>query len=242
MATLREITGGSVNSLMQEYTTIANNLANVNTAGYKRRVNAFSQILDDVTNLREPQEGIPSVRVGVDFTQGGLVQTGRSLDLALHGGGFFVVETPERPLYTRNGTFQVNGQGQIVDAQGRIIGGEGGAIVIPKEVTVSDIVVSSDGTVSAGDLTIGRLRVVEFENPKTDLASAGTNCFAAIGTAEPAMAKSTTVRQGYHEGSNVNAMEELVGLITVTRIYESSMKVLTARSEANKGMLSVAMG
>ncbi|HSV27355.1 MAG TPA: flagellar hook basal-body protein, partial [Sedimentisphaerales bacterium] len=197
---------------------------------------------DDVTNLRGPVAGVPLTRSGVDFTQGGLVPTGRSLDLAINGSGFFVVETPERPLYTRNGTFQVNGQGQIVDAQGRIIGGEGGAVVIPAEVAVSDLVVASDGTISAGGLTMGRLRIVEFENPKTDLVSAGMNCFAAVGASAPAMAQNATVRQGYQEGSNVNAMEELVGLITVSRLYESSMKVLTARSEASRSLMSVAMG
>ena len=74
------------------------------------------------------------------------------------------------------------------------------------------------------------------------MVAAGTNCFATTGSAEPAAAKNTTVRQGYQENSNVNSMEELVGLMTVTRIYESSMKVLLAQSDANKGMISVAMG
>ncbi len=242
MAEVRETTAASVNSLMQEYSTIANNLANVSTAGYKRRVNTFSQVLDDVTNLKGQNDAGPSLKVGVDFTQGHLTQTGRSLDLALNGKGFFVVETPERPLYTRNGTFQINGEGQIVDAQGRIISGEGGAVVVPKEVSISELNVSPDGSITAGDLSIGRLRIVEFEDPRTQLAASGTNCFAAIGTAEPAAAGSTTVKQGYQENSNVNAMEELVGLIAVTRLYESSMKVLISQSDAHKSMMSVAMG
>jgi len=242
MATVNEITGSSVNSLMQEYMTIANNLANASTAGYKRRVNAFSQILETVQNTGAQTASEQSVTLGIDFTQGHAIQTGRRLDLALQGDGFFVVETPEGALYTRNGTLQVNGQGQVVDAQGRIIAGESGAIVIPKEVSISDLNISDDGKISSGDLTIGRFRIVEFENRQSDLKPAGGNCFAAVGEAEPALAKNTMVRQGYQESSNVNTMEELVGLITVTRVYESSMKVLTAKTDADKNLLSVAMG
>jgi flagellar basal-body rod protein FlgF len=243
MATVQETTGASVSALMQEYDTITHNLANASTTGYKRKVNAFSQILDKVTNGDRPaaQEGL-GVTLGVDFSQGHTVQTGRSLDLALQGEGFFVVETPTGPLYTRNGTFQVNGMGQVVDSQGRIIAGDGGPIVIPKEVSTSTINVSDDGKVSAGSLAIGRFRVVEFADKKTELTPVGMNCFAAVGGDGPKAAKASMIKQGYQESSNVNTMEELVGLITVTRVYEANMKVLTSKSDAGKNMLTVAMG
>jgi flagellar basal-body rod protein FlgF len=242
MATVRETTGVSINSLMQEYNTITHNLANASTNGYKRRVNAFSQILDSITNANQPATGTPAIKLGIDFSQGHMVQTGRSLDLALQGDGLFVVETPEGPLYTRSGSFQTNGQGQIVDPQGRIIAGEGGAIVVPKEVSLSALNISQDGKVSTGSLIIGRLKIVEFSNRSQDLTPAGTNCFAANGSGEPKVATKTTVQQGYQESSNVNAMEELVGLITVTRVYESSMKILTSKSDSDKSLLTAAMG
>jgi flagellar basal-body rod protein FlgF len=243
MASVQETAGISVNALMQEYDTITHNLANASTTGYKRRVNAFSQILDKATNGDRPagKDG-PGVTLGIDFSQGHSVQTGRNLDLALQGEGFFVVETPAGPLYTRNGMFQVNGMGQIVDSQGRIIAGEGGPIVIPKETPTSTVNVSDDGKVSAGGLAIGRFRVVEFADKKTELNPVGMNCFTAAGGEGPKPAKASTVKQGYQENSNVNTMEELVGLITVTRVYEANMKVLTSKSEAGKSMLSVAMG
>jgi flagellar basal-body rod protein FlgF len=242
MATILETTGVSVNSLMQEHNTITHNLANASTSGYKRRVNAFSQILDSMTNVNQPATGTTAVRLGVDFSQGHMVQTGRSLDLALQGDGLFVVETPEGPLYTRSGSFQTNGQGQVVDPQGRIIAGDGGAIVVPKEVSLSELNVSQDGKVSSGSLIIGRFKIVEFDNRSQDLTPAGANCFAANGTGEPKVAKNTTVQQGYQESSNVNTMEELVGLITVTRVYESSMKILTSKGDAERTLLTAAMG
>jgi flagellar basal-body rod protein FlgF len=240
MASIRETTGASVSSLTQEYATITHNIANASTAGYKRRVNAFSQILDEVRGI--DRTGSPAATQGIDFSQGHLVQTSRSLDLALQGKGFFVVETPSGPLYTRNGSFQINGQGQIVDTQGRIVAGEGGAITVPKEVSTSDLTVSAEGKIGAGGMAIGKLKVVEFANPASELTPSGTNCFSASGTSRAAQAKETKVNQGYQESSNVNSMEELVGLITVTRLYESNMKVLTSRSDADKSMLSVAMG
>jgi flagellar basal-body rod protein FlgF len=241
MATVNELAGGSVDSLMQEYTTIAHNIANASTTGYKRRVNVFSQILDEVKNADRPGASVGS-RLGVDFSQGHLVQTSRSLDAALQGKGFFVVETPSGPLYTRTGAFQVNGQGQIVDSQGRIVAGEGGAITVPKEVSIADLNIGKDGRVSSGKLAIGRLKIVEFANPATQLTPAGTSCFSASETAKPAQAKETSVNQGFQESSNVDNMEEMVGLITVTRLYESNMKVLTSKGDADKSMLTVAMG
>jgi flagellar basal-body rod protein FlgF len=242
MQSIRETMGTSIGSLTQEYATITHNIANVSTAGYKRRVNAFSQILDEVRGIDRSGTGSPTAALGVDFSQGHLVQTSRSLDLALQGKGFFVVETPSGALYTRNGTFQINGQGQIVDAQGRIVAGEGGAITVPKEVSTSDLNVSADGKIGAGAMAIGKLKIVEFSDPAAQLTPTGTNCFSVKGTSQPTQAKETTVSQGYQESSNVNSMEELVGLITVTRLYESNMKVLTSRSDADKSMLSVAMG
>jgi flagellar basal-body rod protein FlgF len=242
MDALRETMGASVNSVTQEYATITNNLANVSTSGYKRRVNAFSQILDKIRGIDRNGTGAPIPSLGVDFSQGHLVQTSRSLDVALEGKGFFVIETPSGPLYTRNGAFQINGQGQIVDSQGRIVAGSGGAITVPKEVPTSELTVGNDGKVSASGTDIGKLKIVEFANPSSELTPAGTNCFSASGTSKPLQATETTVSQGYQESSNVNSMEELVGLITVTRMYESNMKVLASRGDADKSMLTVAMG
>jgi flagellar basal body rod protein FlgG len=241
MNSVRELSGASVSSLTQEYTTITHNLANISTAGYKRRVNAFSQILDEVRGI-DRTGGTPTAALGVDFSQGHLVQTSRSLDVALEGKGFFVVETSSGPLYTRCGTFQVNSQGQIVDSEGRTVSGEGGAITVPKEASTSDLTITADGKINAGQLAVGKLKIVEFTDPSAQLTPAGTNCFAASAAAKPTQAKDTTVSQGYQESSNVNSMEELVGLITVTRLYEANMKVLTSRSDADKSMLSVAMG
>jgi flagellar basal-body rod protein FlgF len=97
----------SVDALTQELEIITHNLANVSTVGFKRRCNAFSKVLDAQQGDAETYSpGIIDLNSAFDFSQGNLIQTGRTLDLSIMGKGFFIVETPEGPLYTRNGAFQ----------------------------------------------------------------------------------------------------------------------------------------
>ncbi|MCK5172549.1 MAG: flagellar hook basal-body protein, partial [Planctomycetes bacterium] len=101
--------GTSINALINEYESISHNLANINTAGYKRSVNAFSRELEN--RMAGPEEAIKKGEIKaeskLDFSVGGMLNTGRPLDLALASGGFFVLETPDGPVYTRNGIFHL---------------------------------------------------------------------------------------------------------------------------------------
>ncbi len=236
--------GSSVSELMEQFNIIAHNLANVSTSGYKRRCTSFSRIfpVQDVVTTVESGEGVTS-EVTVDFSQGSSVVTNRSLDLALFGRGFFVIETPDGPLYTRNGLFRLNQNRQIVDSVGRTVAGEAGPIVVPPSVALSQINVSNDGVVSSADGTsIGRFRLVDFADNQNELVPVGGSCFQAPEEIRPGPAENLTVKQGIQEASNVKLIEELVDMIMVTRLYEANMKLLSAQKDTSRSIIDVAMG
>ena len=232
----------SVKGLTREFDLIAHNLANVSTPGFKRRYNDFSKSLMDQEDAASKKNGekIES-HAAIDFTQGNFVETGRSLDVALCGKGFFVIETPQGPLYTRNGMFRLNENGQIVDLAGRIVAGESGPITIPETVGLSQITVASDGSISGAGLPIGKFELVDFQDKQTKLFPAGLNCFQAPKNIEPETAENMIVKQGFQEGSNVQMVEELVDMIMVSRLYEANMKFISKSGETSKNLLDVAM-
>jgi flagellar basal-body rod protein FlgF len=230
--------GASLNALTREYETIANNLANVNTVGFKRRCNSFSKSLDA---LQRNGADAGKVDTTFDFSQGGLTYIGSQFDLGMSGKGFFVVETPEGPLYTRNGIFGVNDKGYLVDMEGRTIAGKDGPLIFPQDMSTGDVHFSEDGLVRVKNNTVGQLKLVDFGADETALTPVGRNCFAAPQSITPEVAKAT-VKQGYQEKSNVAIVEEMVDLVTVTRLYQSNMKLLANDSDNAKALLGVAMG
>jgi len=244
MAGTLEQVSYSTDALMKEFYIITHNLANVSTAGYKRVCNAFSRALQSQAGVPDAYyPGEIDLDSAFDFSQGSLTQTGRPLDLALHGKGFFVIETLQGPLYTRNGMFQTNPNGQIVDPDGRIVAGEGGPITVPPDVSHSQITVSGDGTLSTADTTIGKFRIVEFGDDESKLIPAGGNCFHMPDEdVMPVTAGNAVVKQGYQEASNVRIVDELVDMIMVARLYEANMKIVSAQQEASSSIMGVAAG
>ena len=233
----------SLNALMQEYETITNNLANVSTAGYKRRCNAFSKSLQgQMADADKYLAGNIESNSSLDFSQGNLSETGRTLDFALHGKGFFVIETPNGPLYTRNGIFHTNQNGQIINSEERIVAGEGGPITIPSDVGIPQVSVSSDGSISAGGIIIGKFQLVDFQDNEDKLVPTGNSCYRMPDkNIQPVAAENIIVRQGNQEVSNVKMIEELVDMIMVTRLYEANMKFIAARKEVASSITSAAM-
>ena len=235
--------GSSVDALSRQFDIIAHNLANVSTVGYKRRCAAFSESLGVQQQAANGETSGSISSNGVfDFSQGHIVQTDRPLDFALFGKGFFVVETPEGPLYTRNGTFHINQDNQIVNSDGNIIAGQAGPIIVPPSVGLSQISVSSDGAVSAPGVTIGTFRLVDFEDNQNKLVPVGAGCYQAPQAVVPVDAQNIVVRQGAQEASNVKMIDELVNLITVSRLYEANMKYVTAQKDTSSSIISVAAG
>lgn len=242
MSDIKTQVSSTINGLTREFDLIAHNLANVSTPGFKRRYNHFSNALIAQENALDKSAGKETkAHTAIDFSQGSFVRTGRTLDLALCGKGFFMIETPQGPLYTRNGTFRLNEDSQIVDLAGRIVAGESGPVTIPQAVDVTQLSVADDGNVSADGVPLGKLTLVDFDENEGKLTPAGLNCFSAPKNIKPGPAENLIIKQGFQEGSNVQMMEELVDMIMVSRLYESSMKLLSKTGDTSKHLLDVAM-
>ncbi len=219
----------------QALDAIANNLANVSTVGYRAERTAFKSVLADA----EGADGSPMERAinsyGIagdsvlDLSQGNLQKTGNELDMAIQGPGYFVVQTARGPMYTRNGSFQVSAQRQLVTASGDAVMGQGGVITLqPGSVSVSP-----DGTISSNGAITGKLHIVEFP-PSTKLTSAGNNLYSApANTAGDSTG--SDVQQGYLESSNVNPILGMVQLVTAQRDAEMMQRALSMfNSEMDK--------
>jgi flagellar basal-body rod protein FlgF len=208
--------------------TIANNLANVSTVGFRANHNVFSSLLAttgnsplSVLNQDANDYGVLS-GTQLDTSQGALVKTGNNLDLAMEGPGYFVAKTDAGPVYTRGGNFHISPQAQLVTAAGDPVIGDNN---LPITLVGAPISISPDGTISSNGAIFGRLKIVEFA-PTADVQSAGGSYY----TAPPADAVAATrsqVRQGMLENSNVNPMTTAVELITAQRDVETMRHVLT---------------
>lgn len=221
--------------------TIANNLANVNTTGYKRSKVEFQDLLYETIR---PAGAVTPVQLQVGcgtrpvatpriFTQGDLTNTGNALDLAIQGDGFFQILRPDGvTVYTRDGSFKVSADGRIVTAAGYLVQPE---ITLPAET--QGVHVGRDGTVtvsvagSTEPYEVGQLELVRFINPG-GLKSIGDNLYemtVASGEAIPGTPQSEgfgEVLQGYLEASNVEVVEEMVSMIVAQRAYEINSKAI----------------
>ncbi len=239
MATNVNPAASSLKTLMQRYETITTNLSNASTVGYKRRSGSFSSALDEQLAGQDAATGA-SRHPAVDLTQGSLTATGNTLDLAIDGKGFFVVETPTGPMYTRCGSVRVNQSGRIVDSAGNSVAGERGAIVLPQSATSEDLSIGPDGSVSANGQLLGRLKIVTFDNPAA-LEALSATMFRAPESETAKTAGKFSVKQGYREQSNVNVVREMVDLITVSRMYEANCKSLEKSGDSKDQLMRVAM-
>jgi flagellar basal-body rod protein FlgF len=233
----------SASALMKEYHAITHNIANAGTSGFKRRASSFSEKLSEQTGKAATgAKGGIEFKSEIDFSQGSFEQTQRPLDFAINGEAFFVIETPEDTKYTRNGQLNLSSSRQLVDCHGRAIAGANGPITVPRGVSENQISVSPEGDVMAAGANVGKIRMVEFGDAIGRLTPVGENCFVAPDDVLPVAANKSMVEQGYRESSNVDSVRETINLITVSRMYEASMKVMTKRAESTKSILNVAMG
>lgn len=216
---------------------VANNLANLNTAGYKRETEFYEALTAAMhgggklgaLNSAVNQFGVLSGQSFV-MSPGNLNQTGNPLDLALQGDGFFVVKGPQGPLYTRNGKFMVDNKGHLLTSEGYPVMGVGGPITLPP----GKVSVGSDGSISVGNALAGKIQVVHFP-PKTQLqAEGGSNFTAPAGSA--VITPAPHVREGYLESSNVNPVDEEVNLVTMQRHADFLTKAIKMFNTDMDGM------
>ena len=233
-------------------TTISNNLANVSTTGFKRDRAEFQDLLyqirrqpgaDSSQDTQLPTglqvgTGVRIVGTAKLFSQGSLQTTEQPLDMAVNGRGFFQVLQPDGTVsYTRDGTFHLDSNGQLVTAQGYALEP---AIVLPAEV--KSLTVGEDGTVSvvvsgsAAAQVIGNIQTADFVNP-AGLQAIGNNLFLETGASgapqvgTPGLTGLGSVLQNTLENSNVSTVEELVNMITTQRAYEMNSKVISTADQ-----------
>ncbi len=206
---------------------IANNLANINTVGYRGQQATFRSFLATARNAANPlNRAINDFNIlggtRLDLSVGNLQPTGNPFDVALEGAGFFAVQTSAGTMYTRNGNFQAAANGQLITSAGDLVLGEDGPITVPS----GDIAISADGTLSSAGAVVGKLRVVDFP-ADAGLVPQGNSYYVG----PDAMAQPATradVRQGMLESSNVNPVLGMVNLISVQRHADMMQRALSA--------------
>jgi flagellar basal-body rod protein FlgF len=205
----------------QSMDVIANNIANLSTPGFRREEQTFHEYVEQLTP-EDGQSGSQSLSFvqdgGVvrDNSEGAMRQTGAPFDLALHGKGFFVVQTANGERYTRNGHFSLDQAGQIVDDAGDALQGDGGAITINTDD--GDIHIGADGTLSGKNGQLAKLRVAAFADEST-LTKDGGSLYSA--SASPTEATGVEIRQGTLEESNVKPVVEMSRMVEVMRSYQA---------------------
>jgi len=215
---------------MMDNTT--HNLSNANTSGFKKSLMASIAQVDikrnDQMKLHQDEEHQMSENY-IDYSQGSLIMTENSFDLALENSGFFEVETPNGVRYTRNGSFTRNGMGDLVTLQGYRVLGEGGLPINLDEE--SEFSVSEAGKVYANGKEVGKLSIVDFADKRTELGREGHNLYYTKPNVEPQQALKTTVKQGFLESSNVSVVDSMVEMIRFQRNYEANQKSIQSEDE-----------
>jgi flagellar basal-body rod protein FlgF len=234
-------------TLERQIDVIANNVANVNTNGFKADKSLFQEYLmpgaraDNFVGKDRRLSYVLDRATWRDSGQGSVEPTTNPLDVALDGSGYLAVQTAAGERYTRNGSLQINSQGQLVTTDGNLVLGTSGPITF--QPNDHDIIISGTGTVSVRqgntlvDSTRGQLRIVNFAQPQ-QLQKEGANLLSAPNgvTAQPD--PKTVLRQGYIERSNVSAVAEMSHLIQVTRTYTEIASILKQQGDLRKAALN----
>ena len=201
---------------------IANNLANVSSAGFKRSA-VFSESLQN--SGASPQTESTPIEL-IDFAQGRLQETGNKLDLAIEGPGFFTVQTEQGLRYTRQGHFVPNPEGLLATANGDLVLGQSGPISVALDSSIAE-----DGSIHSNDGVVDKLAIVQVTD-SGQLRRAGNGYFQAVDDrALTDSDASVRIRTGFLEESNVDALEEMANMIDVYRQFEANQKALRAQDE-----------
>lgn len=217
---------GSI-AAMKRMDIISNNLANVNTPGFKKDKMLFESMLAGAVNppvVPQASTADPILqreKVFVDYSAGTITQTGNALDLAIDGNGFFVVQTNEGQVYTRQGNFHLTADGTLVTSDGFPVMGQNA----PIRVQGSHVEIDSKGMVTVDGTESGTIKIVDFPKPYklTKVSSASFVPENAQAMPQPATG---SINQGHLEGSNVETITEMVQMIETNRYYDTCQRVI----------------
>ena len=234
-------------TLDRQFDVVANNIANINTNGFKADHMLFEEYLN--SKAHEDNFNVADRRVSYvqdrgtfrDFSEGALEQTNNPLDVAISGNAFFTVQSGAGERYTRDGNLQINPTGQLVTGNGDPVLGTGGPIVF--QPTDHDITISADGTITVQEGTArtdsirGKLRLVTFADAQK-LLKQGNNLYSAgEGSSTATVDTKSTVRQGFVEKSNVSSVVEMSRMIEINRTYANISNMLTQASDLHKSAI-----
>ncbi len=216
---------------------ISNNIANVNTSGYKEdRINFKGFELINSSDVQEINQNTPKVLLPIslgtkpDFTAGNMQYTGNKLDVALEGDGYFSIKTPDGIRYTRSGNFTLNNEGLLVTQAGFPVLGDGGEIKIA-DIDDQNFVIDEEGSITVDNKEINSLKIVDFATTYS-LKKVGDTLFAME---DPSVSEITPekikVKEGFLEGSNVNAVRSMINMIDAIRGYETYQKIIRSIDE-----------
>ena len=233
-------------ALRRELDIVSNNIANLNTTGFKADGAVFAEYLQ--TGAQAGQFATPDRRLSfvqdrttwTDMSPGPLQRTGNALDLAIEGNAFFVVQTEQGERFTRNGALQINATGELVTSAGHRVLGESGPITFNS--TDRDVTINPDGSIRVRegikptDAARGKLRLVAFADPR-QLRKDGASTFTAPEGMQPQPATDARVVQGALEKSNVRSVIEMTRMIELTRSYTEVANILQKQSDMRKSAI-----
>ncbi|MGR3292744.1 MAG: flagellar basal-body rod protein FlgF [Candidatus Scalindua sp.] len=228
-----ELAASGLDAYASVQETIARNLANANTVGFKKNMIFFKTTLTVIDGV---ETSSLQTDYGIDHSHGNLTYTGNTFNMAIDGDGFFTLETANGIRYTRNGLFQLSSTGEMVTDTGSKVLGQGGPIIIPKGG--GEILVDKRGVIQINGKEIGRLTITNF-NDLTKLIPTGNSAFfAPLDSIDDTGEKTFNVSQGYLESSNVSVVTEMVDMITNMRSYEASNNVIKTFSDLMERLIA----
>jgi flagellar basal-body rod protein FlgG len=217
---------------LQSMDTISQNMVNIATPGYKRTITIAHTFNDAMRIAGQPETGLqfsgltPTLSSVVDLTSGPIKQTGRPWDLAITGEGYFELDTPEGPAYTRAGDFHLDHSGRLVSQGGFAVQGVGGDIVLNGIGARID----PTGRIMAEGEKVGQIKIVQFQDNKA-LVKTPTGLLRPANSANPVTEISPELQVGYLESSNVAPMREMVSMLETSRHFESAQKLFQGYDE-----------
>ena len=231
------ITLSRISALERQMNVVANNLANVNTTGYKSENLLFEEYIAPVASAEEFKFADRDVRFVLDdrtvgnFSTGTVETTGNQFDVAIKGDGFFAVQTPVGERYTRDGAFTLNPDGQLTTHDGHLVLGDGGPIQFNPEDT--SITISGEGSISANSGEIGRLRIVTFDDVQ-QLNRKGNNLFEGE---NPRQLETPRLAQFALESANVDAINQISQMIEVQRSYQEVANIMRQQNDLRENAI-----
>ena len=216
---------------------IANNMANINTAGYKRESMQFAEYVAQV----QPSEGETGMQkisfvqdkgTVMDLTQGAVTHTGSQFDLAINGPGYFTVKTAAGNRYTRDGHFTLDGNGRVVTEKGDALQGDGGDISITSDD--GDIHIAQDGTITGAKGQLGQIKLADFANPGA-LQKEGASLYSTDQT--PTVVAAPSITQGSLEDSNVQPVIEMSHMMDVLRNYQTTASLMQTQEDLQRNAI-----